>query len=97
MTAAQHHAGQEARQTDKPRPGWFLVERLYAQHEKKPRLLKDREFLVASIYEETAQDETIVLCAEIDGRTVDPYELWVMRIWPISGEEYHRRRNNGHG
>lgn len=90
-----HHAGQEARQIDAVRPGFFLVEREYGPGEVKPRLVRDREYLTASIYEEGSPDDGLVLVAEIDGKPVDPDNLWVMRLYEIGEAEYHRRRADG--
>ena len=87
------HDGQPVRAIGKPEPGWFLVQRLYAEDEIMPRLMVEREYVTASIYTESGIDDEPVLCAEIDGRAVDPHDLWTMRVYPISEAEYEQRRN----
>lgn len=77
---------------DQPKPGWFLVQRLYADGEVMPRFLKDREYVTASIREESQPDDATILLGEIDGRPVDPMALWNLRLWPVSEAEYEDRR-----
>jgi hypothetical protein len=86
------HEGQPVRAIGNPEPGWFLVQRLYAGGETIPRLVAEREFVTASIYTESGIDDEPVMCAEIDGRAVDPHDLWTMRVYPISEVEYLARR-----
>ena len=81
------------RDMNDPKPGWFVTPRMYGADEVRPRLLADRDWVTASIWEESQPDDSTILNAEIDGQMIDPHELWTTKLWPISEAEYHSRRS----